>query len=197
MTWVSSEKAMIQGDEWREAGLISGSQKMLKSLWKQHPRILRIAYSQGRARTTREAMLERELKQARQKMSDKAYCISDKIEVRKRITPAEVSVIIKIEEQSRQPETGKRLVQSVADCFSITYGELIGDGRARRYVEARVVVVAVLRERGWSFPKIGRLLGGRDHSTICHAMNIFETYARRNPMVVKLFQRFRPDVVVI
>jgi chromosomal replication initiation ATPase DnaA len=84
-------------------------------------------------------------------------------------------------------------VQSVADDFAISYGELIGEGRSRHLVEARVVVVAVLRERGWSFPRIGKLIGGRDHSTIIWAHQNFDIHAKRNPRVLNLYKQYRPD----
>lgn len=93
------------------------------------------------------------------------------------------------------PMFGKQLVQSVADDFGISYGELIGEGRTRIYVEARSVVVHVLRQRGWSFPRIGALLNKRDHSTIMHSFDTFDIHANRNPLVAFCYEKYRPQLV--
>lgn len=46
---------------------------------------------------------------------------------------------------------------------------LSGRSRVRAICQARWAVVIVLRETGLSYPRIGKRLGGRDHSTIIHA----------------------------
>lgn len=94
----------------------------------------------------------------------------------------------------RAPLFGRQLIQSVADDFGISYGELIGDGRSRIFVEARVVIIRVLRERGWSFPRIGMLLGNRDHSTIIHSFSNYDIHERRNPLVAFSYGRHRPEM---
>ena len=58
------------------------------------------------------------------------------------------------------------LVSTVARAFGITPEEVRGRSHVYRLVDARGIVSRVLRSRGWSFPRIGRFLGGRDHSTI-------------------------------
>jgi len=35
---------------------------------------------------------------------------------------------------------------------------------------ARFAMYKTLRERGWSYPRIGKLFGGKDHSTIIHGV---------------------------
>ncbi len=43
--------------------------------------------------------------------------------------------------------------------------------RSTKFQPARREVCAYLREvRGWSYTRIGRFVGGRDHSTIIHAV---------------------------
>lgn len=62
-----------------------------------------------------------------------------------------------------------KILKGVATDFAILATDLTGDRRGKRLVHARAVVIYILRERNptvWSFPRIGRLLGGRDHSTI-------------------------------
>lgn len=94
--------------------------------------------------------------------------------------------------EMRAPLFGRELVTSVAADFDISHGELIGDCRSSTFVEARAVVTRVLHERGWSYPRIGCLLGGRDHSTIINLHRKFEIYARRNLTVRQSYNRHKP-----
>ena len=52
----------------------------------------------------------------------------------------------------------------------LTPDELTGGNRTRQPVELRFAVMLVLSERGWSYSQIGRLLGGRDHSSVSHGL---------------------------
>jgi hypothetical protein len=83
------------------------------------------------------------------------------------------------------------LIDRVADDFGYSHGEVIGDGREARMIDARSVIVRILRERGWSFPQIGRAIGGRDHSTIINMWVKRDIYARRNADVLESFNRHR------
>lgn len=75
------------------------------------------------------------------------------------------------------------LVQSVADDFGISYGELIGDMRHKTFVDARSVVGAVLKERGWSYPRMARAIGRRDHSTAMNWLTRLEHRKRDSRLV--------------
>ena len=83
------------------------------------------------------------------------------------------------------------LIASVAEAFRMTPADITGDGREQRFVHARAVVVRIMRDRGWSFPRIGRVLGGRDHSTTINAASKFDIYARQNDQVVAVYQAHR------
>ena len=62
-------------------------------------------------------------------------------------------------------------VETVAAAFGVAASELRGRSRQRHLVEARQVAMYVLREAtGLSLPAIGRALGGRDHTTVMHAL---------------------------
>lgn len=69
-----------------------------------------------------------------------------------------------------------RLLASVAMKHSTTIDDICSRDRRMEKVDARRVVAVVLKARGWSYPRIGRLLGGRDHSTI---MNLCKTAGPR------------------
>lgn len=60
----------------------------------------------------------------------------------------------------------RRVLEEAAAAFEVTVDELLGRGRGRQMVAARAAAAWVLNREGWSQPMIGRVLGGRDHSTI-------------------------------
>lgn len=63
------------------------------------------------------------------------------------------------------------LIATVALAFDISAAELIGQSRMRHIVLARQAAAWVLRKSSpLSLEEIGRLLGGRDHTTIIHSL---------------------------
>lgn len=83
-----------------------------------------------------------------------------------------------------RPPTGlaSDLIGFVAREFGVSPAEVKGAGRNRMLVGARSVIAVVLREqRGLSYPTIGRMLGGRDHSTIQHSHRTFHDKAKCFP----------------
>ena len=52
-----------------------------------------------------------------------------------------------------------------------------------------------MRDRGLSFPAIGRLVGGRDHSTLIHLSRMFVTYGARDERVADTYLRYRDSEV--
>ena len=75
------------------------------------------------------------------------------------------------------------LIDSVAGDFGFTRTVLVGEQKHPSMVHARAVIVRILKERGWSLPRIGRALGGRDHSTVSNAVRQYDVYVRVNPLV--------------
>lgn len=74
------------------------------------------------------------------------------------------------------------LMPIVARMFGTTVAEIKGGGRNKHLIGARSVITMVLREhRGLSYPIIGRIQGGRDHTTIMHQHRTFHAKARANP----------------
>lgn len=59
----------------------------------------------------------------------------------------------------------------VGRMFDVTVEDLRGPRRMQPLCRARFAACAALRERGASYTQIGRWLGGRDHSTIMHAID--------------------------
>ena len=75
------------------------------------------------------------------------------------------------------------LKNGVCDVFDITLDELMGPARTKKYVHARSVIYRILRGRNHSLPTIGRLMGGKDHSTVINALAKFDWYCTEDPRV--------------
>jgi len=72
-------------------------------------------------------------------------------------------------------ETGfsprKRFIRERCIDFGVSYDEVVGPSRYKRLVWPRQVIMFELKERfDLSLPEIGRMFGGRDHSTCLHAI---------------------------
>ena len=82
------------------------------------------------------------------------------------------------------------IIAFVAREFGFTVPEVKGYGRNNRLVAARSIITVILREsRGLSYAVIGRLLGGRDHTTIQHSYKSFQHKLRAYPDWVDPYRR--------
>ncbi|MGD9737688.1 MAG: chromosomal replication initiator protein DnaA [Solirubrobacterales bacterium] len=69
----------------------------------------------------------------------------------------------------------EEIQQRVAERFGISRAELIGSSRAARPLRARQVAIFLTRElTDLSLPQIGRLYGGRDHTTVLNSLRRVE-----------------------
>jgi chromosomal replication initiator protein len=70
-----------------------------------------------------------------------------------------------------EPTTVEEIQRRVAVTFGISRAELVGTSRAATPLRARQVAILLTREAtDLSLPQIGRLYGGRDHTTILNAL---------------------------
>jgi len=70
-----------------------------------------------------------------------------------------------------QQITAKAILDATAKIFGFTIEELCGPNRRRPLVTARQIAMYVMREStDFSYPAIGREFGGRDHTTVIHAV---------------------------
>jgi len=79
-----------------------------------------------------------------------------------------------------EPFTSEDLVLLVARVFDKLPSEIKGRGRSQALVKPRRVIAKILRQRGWSYPRIGDVLGGRDHSTAINLLHNFEYHYSRS-----------------
>ena len=63
----------------------------------------------------------------------------------------------------------QRIIQEVARHYRVTVQELLGKGRTKKVAQARQVAMYLLHtDLEMSATDVGRMLGGRDHSTVIH-----------------------------
>jgi hypothetical protein len=99
------------------------------------------------------------------------------------------------------PDRVRTIFDQVILAFDITGEELTSKARSKRFVIARAVacrlVRSILNANGghiYSLPRIGLYLGGRDHSTVCHAIAQFDTYRKQYPEVAEVYEKLRETV---
>lgn len=70
----------------------------------------------------------------------------------------------------------KLIIMEVLERYpGVTYADLVSSSRARRIIPARQeAMYCIFKERGDSYPAIGRLFGGRDHTTVMWAVKQVE-----------------------
>ncbi len=77
--------------------------------------------------------------------------------------------------RSAQATSVEEIQQRVAEGFGISRAELVGTSRAAVPLRARQVAIFLTRElTDLSLPQIGRLYGGRDHSTVLNSLRRVE-----------------------
>jgi chromosomal replication initiator protein len=71
-----------------------------------------------------------------------------------------------------RPITPKVILEATASTFGFAIDELCGTSRRRPLVNARQIGMYVFRDlTDFSYPAIGREFGGRDHTTVIHAVD--------------------------
>jgi chromosomal replication initiator protein len=86
-----------------------------------------------------------------------------------------IAELIPHHSQASGPTTVEEIQQRVAAAFGISRAELVGSSRAATPLRARQIAILLTREAtDLSLPQIGRLYGGRDHSTILNSLRRVE-----------------------
>ena len=73
------------------------------------------------------------------------------------------------------------MLLSISELFEIEPGLLVSKSRSGWVMPARFGFCLVANERGYTTGTIGRYLGGRDHSTVCHAIDRAKWIRDRDP----------------
>jgi len=80
--------------------------------------------------------------------------------------------------------TPRRILDATSEMFGFTIDELAGKSRSRPLVTARQISMYVFRElTDFSYPAIAREFGGRDHTTVIHAVEKISTQMKERRVI--------------
>ena len=82
------------------------------------------------------------------------------------------SVLVGVASAKKRIVSVKKLMEVVSDFYNITTEDLLKQSRRKEYVKPRQIAMYLMRtELENSFPSIGEHFGGRDHTTVMHAVD--------------------------
>lgn len=83
--------------------------------------------------------------------------------------------------------TWKDDVRRICEHHRLTVDRMESQERRRPIAFCRFEVFARLRARGWSTPKIGLNVGGRDHTTVMHGLKRYAALVREGKITPLIF----------
>jgi chromosomal replication initiator protein len=93
------------------------------------------------------------------------------------------------------PTTAEQIQESVAAAFGISQAELVGSTRSAGPLRARQIAMLLTREKTeLSLPQIGRLYGGRDHSTVLNSLRRAEARLDGDPQLAARVAELRSAI---
>lgn len=84
-------------------------------------------------------------------------------------------------EVPKAPPRMKEILREVCQQHSMLPQDLIGRSRREVVVRARRDFIVRAKDAGYSFVRIGKALGGRDHTTILYHYHCYKTGAELRP----------------
>ena len=91
--------------------------------------------------------------------------------------------------------TVKHIQEVVARHYDISHMHMVGDSKEARHAHPRQLAMYLARELlGRSTPDIGRLFGGRDHTTVLHALKAVSKRAKKFPDMVETIEAFKAEL---
>lgn len=71
------------------------------------------------------------------------------------------------------------IINYCAELFDVPAADIMSRRRIKPIAQARFALYAALRQRGWSYPRIGMFIG-RDHATVLHGVRKAEWLMERH-----------------
>ncbi|HKO38313.1 MAG TPA: chromosomal replication initiator protein DnaA [Solirubrobacterales bacterium] len=108
--------------------------------------------------------------------------------------PLSSELIAEVIPRSRpsQSTSVEEIQQRVAERYGISRAELVGSSRAATPLRARQVAIFLTRDlTDLSLPQIGRLYGGRDHTTVLNSLRRVEAGLDDDPELAEKVQELR------
>lgn len=89
-----------------------------------------------------------------------------------------------IKEEVKAPVNAEKVFEAVSVHFSVSRKALLSSVRARTIARPRQILMYILRtELGLPFDEVGKMIGGRDHSTVMHAVDTITNLASRDEKI--------------
>ncbi len=86
------------------------------------------------------------------------------------------SILASIITQKKKVTSARKIAESVAEFYNISMEDLLKQSRKKEFVKPRQIAMYLIRkELENSFPSIGDFFGGRDHTTVMHAVEKIKT----------------------
>ena len=94
--------------------------------------------------------------------------------------------------RTQRPTSVEEIQQRVAEGFGVSRAELVGSSRAATPLRARQVAIFLTRDlTDLSLPQIGRLYGGRDHTTVLNSLRRVEAGLDEDPELADKVRELR------
>ncbi len=105
------------------------------------------------------------------------FCQLNNTEVTlEKVKDALASIIFTPRKRGANP---KKIMEVVADFYNVSVDDLVRQSRKKEYVTPRQVAMYIIRkELETSLPMIGEIFGGRDHTTVIHAVDKIQNLAK-------------------
>ena len=89
-----------------------------------------------------------------------------------------------------KPITVELIMKAVADHYHITIRDILGKKRSRNLARPRQMAMAITKElTNLSLPAIGDAFGGRDHTTVMHAIKTVAKLRQDDPELKQDYDR--------
>jgi chromosomal replication initiator protein len=113
----------------------------------------------------------------------------------KPLSPELIAELIPNRTQADEPMTVEEIQRQVSLAFGISRAELVGSSRAATPLRARQVAILLTREAtDLSLPQIGRLYGGRDHSTVLNSLRRAEATLKADADLARRVGELRSSI---
>lgn len=88
-----------------------------------------------------------------------------------------------------------KVLKVVARFFNISLPDLLSPKRSRDFVLPRQITMYLLRsDLSMSYPQIGKVLGGKDHTTVIHGYNLINREVARNDSLREQIQLIKEKI---
>jgi chromosomal replication initiator protein len=106
------------------------------------------------------------------------------------LTDAEFLRHIRLSEDRKTPElTAERILSLCGEQFALPVRDILGQSRRKELVFARQAAMSLCRSLlGMSYPALGKLFGGKDHSTVLYSIRKFQQLQDADQDTKQLFR---------